>query len=372
MIKILAVGIVAFLLFGLEKIVFARYWDRDLNVKIKFGNYAVTAGNTGQLTEVIENGKWLPLSALNVKFNMQRGLVFDDTDKSLVTDKYYRNELFQINGNEKITRTLKFTAEKRGYYTIDEADVVTVDLFMDDKMVMTLPQSTELYVYPKPFSSDGFIRTMQKINGEILAKRHLLEDPFEYRGIREYQPYDDMKHINWKATACTGQLQVNQHNYTMIKAVRIFINIEDTGILKKEKAVEACISVAAGLCENFISQGFRVSCYCNGADVVNGNYLSISANAGVEQLVYINQSLARLDMTRTVYDFSICFEAILQVEAKDSITIFIAPNQYEGFLETLRRYGEAGYTYFWIYPTEEKENPQLASEFMEHVNWVKI
>ena len=89
-------------------------------------------------------------------------------------------------------------------------------------------------MYPKPFSHPDFKRSLKQLNGEVLTKRHLLEDPFEYRGIRDYQPQDDLKSINWKATARTGDLKVNQKNYTSQKSVRIFVNLEDTGILKKE------------------------------------------------------------------------------------------------------------------------------------------
>ena len=51
-----------------------------------------------------------------------------------------------------------------------------------------------------------------------------------------------MKTINWKATARTGDLMVNIRNYTSLRAVRIFLNLADTGILKNEQLVELCIS----------------------------------------------------------------------------------------------------------------------------------
>jgi uncharacterized protein (DUF58 family) len=69
------------------------------------------------------------------------------------------------------------------------------------------------------------------VNGVMQTKRQFLEDPFEYRGMREYQPYDDMKSINWKATAKTGDFKVNLHDFTTVRSVRIFLNLEDTGII---------------------------------------------------------------------------------------------------------------------------------------------
>ena len=88
------------------------------------------------------------------------------------------------------------------------------------------------------YDSRRLRQSFVQLNGEMLTRRHLLEDPFEYRGIREYQPYDDMRSINWKATAKTGDFKVNQMGYTSLKSVRIFFNIQDDNILKKEEAVE--------------------------------------------------------------------------------------------------------------------------------------
>ena len=107
-------------------------------------------------------------------------------------------------------------------------------------------------------------KILQWINGEIKSKAHLIEDPFEFRGIREYQPYDSMKSINWKATAKTGELRVNMRDFTSQKVVRIFLNLEDTGIIKRTEACEAAIKVAAGLVKNFTSEDMEFALYSNG------------------------------------------------------------------------------------------------------------
>jgi len=64
-----------------------------------------------------------------------------------------------------------------------------------------------------------------------------------------------MKTINWKATARTGDLMVNIRNYTSLRAVRIFLNLADTGILKNEQLVELCISIAARFAGELLEQG---------------------------------------------------------------------------------------------------------------------
>ena len=245
MIQLLGIIVFALLLYLGQKYVYAKIWQRDLKVSLSFREDGIWEGQESELSEIIENRKRLPLTMLKVKFQTDRHLVFADTKGSRTTDRYYRNDIFQIGRLEKVTRALHFTGGRRGYYTIQEADLVASDLFLTAQYTATTPiEHCSLYVYPKPFSHPDFKRSLKQLNGEVLTKRHLLEDPFEYRGIRDYQPQDDLKSINWKATARTGDLKVNQKNYTSQESVRIFVNLEDTGILKKEDCVEACLQIA--------------------------------------------------------------------------------------------------------------------------------
>ncbi|MCD8380197.1 MAG: DUF58 domain-containing protein [Lachnospiraceae bacterium] len=206
MIALLTVGIVAWLLLMAETKVYQKLWNRNLSVKISFKNREIFEGEQGELLEVVENKKHLPLSMLKVKFHTDRNLAFDDVEGSNVSDLFYRNDVFQIGGGERITRTLTFTGKKRGYYKIMGIDLVSTDLLMAMDMAESRREDSWLYVYPKPFYDEEFMQSLQQLNGEVLTRQHLIEDPFEYRGIREYQPYDTMRSVNWKATAKTGTL----------------------------------------------------------------------------------------------------------------------------------------------------------------------
>ncbi|MBE5883392.1 MAG: DUF58 domain-containing protein [Lachnospiraceae bacterium] len=359
MIQLIGIGLIAFFLFVLQKYIYKKLWNKQLTADITFATNSIFQGQEGQLKEIIENRKRLPISMLKVKFQTSRHLKFEDTKGSRTTDQYYRNDVFQINGGEKITRTLTFTGSKRGYYTIDSMDMVASDLFMTSLFVETLPVHTTLYVYPKPYCSEEFSLSLQQLNGEVLTKRHLLKDPFEYRGIREYQPTDDMRSINWKASAKTGDFKVNQKNYTSLKAIRIFMNLEDDNLLKKEECVEASIQIAAGLCRYFLSQGIMVACYGNGVDVINHLPMMVEASAGNGQMEAINCALARVDTDSPVVDFNSCFARRVTEEAKGTMTCFVTPNIYPPFAKLLEQYHTAGNDYMIFYPTNENKNPEI-------------
>lgn len=367
MIKLFGIGFLAFCLFWGQVYPYRRLWNKRLHVTICFGADHIFEGEQGELREIIENRKWLPLAMLKVKFNADRHLLFGNHRGSRTTDQYYRNDIFRIGGREKVTRTLKFQGGRRGYYTIDQVSLVASDLFFLNQMVADQPVKAELYVYPRPYDGSRLHKSLIQLNGEILSRRHLLEDPFEYRGIREYQPCDDMRSINWKATAKTGELKVNQRNYTSLKSIRIFFNIQDDNILKKEECVETSLRIVASLCQFFLKQGMQVSCHGNGVDIMTHKPLSINANAGKLQMEAIYRALARIDTGQPAADFAKTFEEPLFRDAKGAFTCFVSPNQYEDFVGLLKRYEETGNPFRWFLSLSEGNAPKLPPALEKHM-----
>lgn len=372
MMKIIGIGLCAYFLLLLQQKLYGILWNKHLEIKLEFTESSLFEGEKGELLEIIENGKRLPLPMLKVKFQTDRNLQFTDTQSSKVTDLYYRNDIFQISGRERITRKLTFIAAKRGYYRIHNIDLVAADLFLSTEMTESRHTEQYFYVYPAPFVSGEFQQSLQQINGEILTKRHFTEDPFEYRGIREYQPYDDMRSINWKASAKTGDWKVNQKNYTALQTIRIFFNIEDNGVLKKEDAVEASLRIVAGLAAFFLNQGIRVSCYGNGRDMIHAEPLQIEAGAGAGQLQQIYRALARIDTSVETADFTRCFEQKLLQESSAVTTVLVSPNAYTDFVELITRCRHQGQECIWFYPTVEKEEPELPKEWKNNIRVLHI
>lgn len=365
-------GLVALLIFFVQQKIYKALWNRNLTASLSFKTPSIFEGEEGALQEVAENRKRLPLSMLKVKFQTSRNLIFDTSKGSRTTDQYYRNDVFHIAGGEKITRTVPFRGGRRGYYQISNIDLVASDLFLTTEMMDTIPVNKSIYVYPRPYDSKEFRLILQQLNGEVLTKQHLLEDPFEYRGIREYQPYDDIRSINWKATAKTDELKVTQKNYTSLPEIRIFFNVEDKGILKKEESVEACFQIAAGLSKYFINTGIRVSCYGNGADIFSGDPVSIEASTGKGVLEQIYRTLARVDTTKPVLDFTKTFGEKLLEHSNRTITCIIAPNHYPEFVKLVEEFQNTGSSYVWLYPVWESTDPELPESIKDHIQILHI
>lgn len=373
MIKLIEISIAAIILFYLQQFIYQKLWDKNLTATIGFKTNKITCGETGELVEIIENRKKLPLSMLKVKFQTSRHLIFDIKKGSRTTDQYYRNDIFHIGGGEKITRTISFIAGQRGIYSIDNMDLVASDFFLTTEMLKNMElENVSITVFPRPFDNNAFRLALQQLNGEVITKRNIIEDPFEYRGIREYQPYDDLKSINWKATAKTGELKVNQKNYTSLPSLRIFMNLEDKGVLKKEEAVESCFEIAAGLSKYFLNQGISVALYCNGRDYITNEILKIDLSTGQGQLNTINNSLARIDLSKGVASFKDAFSKLLLQENDNSINCIISPNQYDEMVDDLLTLKKMNKSLLWFYPYNDYVKPTVHDSLADSVKLLNI
>ena len=370
--KILGLGIIAFLLFLLQVKIYRTFWDRHLNVSLDFSKTFLTEGEKGQIVEVIENKKRLPLPMLKMQFQTSRNLQFDSKKQTKNSDQYYRSDIFQISGGERITRTLTFTAAKRGYYQIKAINLVGSDLFFTKEFFKTTKTDKFLCVYPKCYDSEQFQNTLQKLNGDIIVKRHLLEDPFTHRGIREYQPSDELRSINWKASAKCSELMINQRNYTSSPNIHIYVNTQDNNVLKKDLEIEASIQMMMGLATTFLQQGIQVSCYSNGRDILTEETTKIIAGAGIRGLDTIGKAFARLDTTKTPESFLDFWNQVHTKETEDPLHIFISIHGYPDFLEVLGQCEEKKVPYLWIFPYSEKEQPILPENYLSHLHFIKI
>ena len=103
-----------------------------------------------------------------------------------------------------------------------------------------------------------------------------------------------MKHINWKASASTGKLMVNQHDSTTSAEITVFLDVEDTAILKYEALVEESIRIVSSLCARLAKTKMEADVVSNGRDGETGELMRYRLPAGAAQMQALNQKLARL------------------------------------------------------------------------------
>lgn len=359
------------LIFLAERAISNHFWDKGLSVSVRFPDKPAMEGEESVLTEVIENRKILPLSWLNVKFRISRNLRFASMENTSTSDWNYKSDVFSILSNQRITRRLSFVCGKRGFYTITQADCISADLLMTGRLVDTFPQNTFFYVYPKTVDLSPVDLPFRRMIGAVMAQKMLYEDPFEFRGLRDYAPTDPMSRINWKATARTGQMLVNLHDSTASREAVIFLNVEDETIWKFEQLHEEAIRVASALCQRLLAESVPVRLYCNGIDVLTGSASLLPAGSGGRQMDTVNELLARIDLTKP------CVPCIRQVEEAASsalpdlpLFVMISSCQKKDLAGAFRALSAKGSAGLWIAPLHPDMDLRVAaSAEMDVVRW---
>ncbi len=291
----LAVVIAAvWLIAMLQTAVFRCFWKRNLSVRLRFCQPAAVEGETAQLKEIITNRKYLPLPVLHVKFQMGKYLIFTASNNFKITDQNYRSDIFSCMPWQEIRRTLDFSCKKRGYYRISHIDLVSYDLFFLAHFVHSVPEDTAMYVYPGPADPVRLELPLKNLMGQILARQALLRDPFETQGIRPYRTYDPYKNVNWKATAHTGELQVNVFTPASSWQVVFLLDTDSDRVWGDDDLTEESIRLCGSMAQSMIDKGIPVAVYSNGIDCLSGKPSRIEAGAGREHLKAIMELLARL------------------------------------------------------------------------------
>ncbi|MGF7142848.1 uncharacterized protein (DUF58 family) [Anaerotaenia torta] len=357
----------ALLLYRLQKFLYSRFWDRNLTVELSLSEKQATEGEELTLNETVINQKLLPIPALKIKYMTSRHLSFLDMKDTEVTDNTYRNDLVSVMMYQKLTRRIPFVCSKRGYYSISRITFVCSDLLFESDLVAGENLDLHLYVYPRPVDSLRMEVPFQNMMGTVLTKRFINEDPFEFKSIREYQSYDTMKTINWKASAKTGSLMVNVYDHTASQQIKILLNLESDTIWLYEDLQEESIRLAATFAHAFIEQGIPVSLYTNGLDVISKEVLHVPAGSGKNHLRTINETLARIDALSPLPSFTSTVGGELENGNPKDYLLLISSYQRLELQERLEHLSRSHIDFMWIVPANREVRLTVEGSLLSHV-----
>lgn len=332
----------------LEKI-YQKNWSNGLTVSIKFQSEPVFEGKKASLTETVENRSWMFMPVLQVGFRVDRNLKFPEEENAAVSDKLYERDIFSVMFYQKITREIRFETAKRGYYVIDRADLMTKTLLATEELHENAELFTYLYVYPRLISVDSLEVIFRRMMGEITAQRRIYEDPFAFRGLREYMPGDPLNKINWKASARAMDTLVNVHDSTESARCCFLLDVEDEGILRFEQVHEEGIRLAASLGAQMIERQIPVSLLANGVDQVTGETIYLEPGSGMRQKNRLFESLARLKTEEEPEPFPELLKRYLpEITREHPLCVLITRNQRPKLVEAVQEITRTGASLLWI------------------------
>lgn len=155
----------------------------------------------------------------------------------------------------------------------------------------------EVLVYPCIDPQPGFDATLASLAGELETRQR--GSGYDVYRIRPYEFLESARHIEWRATAHTGELQVREFAREQERAVSIFLDLDVSAASNNwfERAIECCAFLVWSLNDRGIRLRFRTQRWdkhipeeANVYDVLR--YLALAEPApGAQMLVPDDQNI---------------------------------------------------------------------------------
>lgn len=343
-------GILGVLVF-LELRYYKKHATEHLDLDVHFSQPIAHYNEIVEVIEVAQNNKKLPLPFLLLKFETPMSLEFQDMTNTSISDLLYREDMLTMRPFSRHTRRIKARCTRRGYYSFARVNISTTDLLLIDKITKDFPNDGSITVLPERIASDH-LKTMMSITfSDIVQRRTLLTDPFSFAGIREYQPWDPMKSINWTATAKAGDFMVNQNTSTSTRKVTIFVNLEFYNPKHSDSLLEKSISLAYSYMCELSEAGIPSALYTNGRDISSGTPVVSESASTVDNIQRRAVELARIDLRQEVLPFQALVEQYGSTIGADDFVLVISPKNDTEFTSSLMDLMRKKNSLLWVLPS---------------------
>lgn len=337
---------------------FKRLAFKGLQYGRFFSVPAVFEGQEIEMVEIIANRKLLPIPWLRVESKIDENLEFAKQFNLDIKHNQFHKSFFTLMPYMKITRRHKVRCKKRGCYFLNSVSLTCGDLFGVQEVSRTYNLSACILVYPSLVPIDEIPFPSHSYMGDVVVKRWIVEDPFMYSGVRDYQSGDPLNYINWKATARAGKLQVHKRDYTADPKLMIYLNLDISedmwDAVTDPELIEKGISYAASIAQYAISNGIDTGFGCNGYLIDEpGKPVRIPPKSGITHLTYLFEAMAKLVIEREV-----TFYTFLEEDIQSGITatdfLFITPYISERIENQMARLRDRGNEVEILYLKREK------------------
>ena len=269
-----------------------------LRVRRQFVDHAFLGERIPVVLEV-SNPSWFPIPWLRLTETMPLDLA--------ASEQF--NRVYSLRPREKVTIDYELHCTRRGYYPLGPLRLVVGDLFGFSDADGRDGAQQFLTVYPRIIPLVRLGLPSRLPHGTLPASRRIFEDPARLRGVREYQPGDNLRRIHWKASAHSDALLVKQFSpaISLESMVLLNLNTQDYHRQRIYSAGEWAIVVAASVATYLESMRQAVGLATNGRDPLiadnSQQFTLIPPRPGRLHLMKQLEVLARVEVAESAQPF---------------------------------------------------------------------
>jgi uncharacterized repeat protein (TIGR01451 family) len=308
---------------------------RKLNPPRSFG------GEVVKVTLVVQNNLDVEINELHVE---------DQVPTSLTLESGSNTFNLSLKPNERVEYGYEISAPSRGQYALGPLKAKSLDLFRLREFSVEIPGQDRVIIFPKVEDLGKVDLAAKRVGpwpGTIPSRTVGLGT--EFFELRLYSPGDELRRVNWKASARQARLVTNAYETERVTDVLVALDCSESVLssLFSFDAEEFEVNLAASLCSQLLLQGNRVGLLVYGAERT-----WVPPAFGKHQLLRILSGLTITKAGRAIIPLDFAVETIVNaVLPARSVIAFISPLTGDTIIEVVRRVASAGYSVLCLTPS---------------------
>ena len=255
-----------------------------------------------------------------------------------------------VKPGEPFENRYKISAPKRGVYVLGPLSASVSDIMGFRELIQQIGNTDELIVLPR-IEEVGILNLkatrLSPWPGQIPSRK--VGSGSEFFELSPYVPGDELRRVNWKASAKMGKLVTNEYEGEQATDVLVLLDCsqEIQAELLNFDAVEFEVNLAASLCSQLIRQGNRV-----GLSVYGAVRTWVNLGFGKRQLLRIldNLAIAKPGRATIPMDYAVQSVIVSTVPAR-SVIVVISPLNSDDIVKVVVDVATKGYNVVCFTPT---------------------
>lgn len=279
----------------------SRYWSRHLFDRVrvvrKLAERRAFIDEPVTLDVSVENRKPLPLPWYELRVGVADTFTLEGETliSAAVPGLSWILRRGAMGWYDRQAWSFQLHPRERGYHQVGPARIRSSDLLGVFPGIHEESDVQHLVVFPRVFSMEELGLPADRPFGERKGRNRLFEDPLRVAGLRDYQPGDPLRRIDWKATARRGELQSRVYDPPATQQIYMLVNIDTMehaweGYLSDD--LERTVSVAASLAVWAAGARFAVGLLANGSFPGSDRPIRLAPSRSREQLTRVLEALA--------------------------------------------------------------------------------
>ncbi|MGA8903547.1 MAG: DUF58 domain-containing protein [Candidatus Bathyarchaeia archaeon] len=290
------------------------------------------------------------LNNLNVELNELH--LEDQVPNSLHLESGSNTFSLSLKPHERTEHFYEISAPRRGQYALGPLKATSMDTMRFRQFSLRIPGQDRVMILPQVEDLGQVDVTARRVGpwpGTVPSRS--VGPGTEFFELRLYSPGDELRRINWKASARQARLVTNEFETERVTDVLVALDCSESVLSSvfSFDAEELEVNLAASLCSQLLLQGNRVGLLVYGAERT-----WVSPAFGKHQLLRILSGLTITKAGRAIIPIDFAVETIVNaVLPARSVIAFISPLMGDAIVEVVRSVAAAGYNVICVTPSIE-------------------